>query len=153
MQICEDELETGAFPCWYAADLVQSPVGVQDFLHPHPVEVSSQQEVYFVIVLRPYRVDSMYDMIHSLFLKWAPWSNVNGGNANSLHSLQFVIQLEGSNDTPLCFYTKWHRYISICCLESDLLYIIAAPPPVLPGYSLPALLPSILVAGVSRPLQ
>ena len=31
MQICEDELETGAFPRWHAADLVQCPVGVQGY--------------------------------------------------------------------------------------------------------------------------
>ena len=53
MKVGEDELETCTLSGGHPADLMQRPVGVQNILHPHMVEVTSQQEIYLVNILHP----------------------------------------------------------------------------------------------------
>ena len=77
MKVGEDELETCTLSGGHPTDLMQRPVGVQDSLHPHMVEVTSQQEIYLVNILHPQCVDNVDHTINSFFLKWTSWSNVD----------------------------------------------------------------------------
>ena len=53
MKVSDNKLESRALPGWHVADLLEGAVTVEDFLHAHPVVVSSQQEVDLVIILSP----------------------------------------------------------------------------------------------------
>ena len=59
----------------------------EDIFCTHPVVVSSQQEVNFIVILRSdevYRVDQVID---GFVLKGAPWGDVDGGHTDPPDSL------------------------------------------------------------------
>ena len=53
MKVSDNKLESRALPGWHVADLLEGAVTAEDFLHAHPVVVSSQQEVNLVILFCP----------------------------------------------------------------------------------------------------
>ena len=60
----------------------------------------------------------MYNMVHSFFLIWASWGNVDSCYTNSFHPLQLIVQLKGVENTPLDLQSKWHRYICVRSFKS-----------------------------------
>ena len=87
MEVCENKLEAGSLSCGHTTDLVQGSITIQDILYPNAVKISSQEEVYFIIILGSYIVNCVYNMINSFFFVWASWGNIYGCYTNPFNPL------------------------------------------------------------------